>query len=182
MRRRPTVHHGLLGAPPVIFVVLVVSAIVGFWRLISPTLVTVAAILSIVAFVTSNPGLMTTVWWLWSIGVVGLVLRWLGNRGKYRNLEELQAASDAGVPRAMRARASLHKLDGEIDEAEMLLSRAVEAGDRESMWDMGRLVEERDGLAASEPWFRMAAERGHLAAKRFFAQGHALNLDGSNPL
>ncbi|GIG20092.1 hypothetical protein Cch01nite_08160 [Cellulomonas chitinilytica] len=165
-----------------IYVVLVVSFLVSIWRALSPMLVTVAAILSIVALITGNGGLMTTVWWLWGIGVAGLVVRWMGNRGKYRNLEELDAASRAGVPRAMRARASLHKLNGEVDEAERLLRAAVDAGDRESMWDMGRLVEERDGLAASEPWFRMAAERGHLAAKRFFAQGHALNLDGSNPL
>ncbi len=47
---------------------------------------------------------------------------------------------------------------------------------------MGRLVEQRDGLQESEPWFRMAAERGHFFAKRFFRPGHALNMDGSNPL
>jgi TPR repeat protein len=76
----------------------------------------------------------------------------------------------------------LAKLRGDFDEAERLLRGAVDAGDVEAMWEMGRLVEHRDGLQASEPWFRMAAERGHFFAKRFFRPGHALNLDGSNPL
>jgi TPR repeat protein len=41
-------------------------------------------------------------------------------------------------------------------------AQAVEAGDPEAMFDMGRLVEERDGVQASERWFRMAAEHGQI--------------------
>ncbi len=105
---------------------------------------------------------MTTVWWLWSIGMVGLVLRWLNNRGKYRNLEDLQAASDAGVPpgrcgheRLCTSSTARSTQRNGCCVRQPLLVTASRCGG-----DMGRLVEERDGLAASEPWFRMAAERG----------------------
>ena len=102
------------------------------------------------------------------------------------------AVARAGQPfveaavRTHQVAAALHSrlntLKGDLDEAERLLLMAIDRGDVESMWDMGRLVEQRDGIDASEPWFRMAAENGHFFAKRFFRPGHALNLDGKNPL
>jgi SAM-dependent methyltransferase len=97
-------------------------------------------------------------------------------------LEEARAAAEAGDPRAMRLLALNAKVNGDTDRAERLLLAAIDRGDVESMWEMGRLVEDRDGLAACEPWFRMAAENGHFVAKRFFRRGNALNQDGSNPL
>jgi hypothetical protein len=35
------------------------------------------------------------------------------------------------------------------------------------MWELGRLVEQRDGIDASERWYRMAADNGHFAARRY---------------
>ncbi len=50
------------------------------------------------------------------------------------------------------------------------------------MWELGRLVQEREGLTAAEPWFRMAAGRGHVVARRLFREGGELNPDGTSPL
>ncbi|MFF8712656.1 hypothetical protein ACF07T_14655 [Streptomyces sp. NPDC015184] len=74
------------------------------------------------------------------------------------------------------------KVRGELEEAERMLRRAAEAGDVESMWEMGRPVENRDGLPLSEPWFRMAAEHGHVVARQMFAPGDLFNRDGDNAL
>jgi TPR repeat protein len=81
-----------------------------------------------------------------------------------------------------RARSVIAKRSGDFDEAERLLMVAIEAGDPEAMFDMGRLVEERDGVAASERWFRMAAEHGHKVARTAFAPGGLFNRDGTTPL
>ncbi len=54
-----------------------------------------------------------------------------------------------------------------------MLRQAAEAGDAESMWELGRLVEHRRGLPEAEPWFRMAADHGHAVAKRLFRPGGA---------
>ncbi|WP_410788459.1 hypothetical protein [Kribbella sp. C-35] len=142
----------------------------------------VAAGLSIAGLVTDSGTLLNISWVIWALGLLSALLRWRRQRHTFASPEAAQAAADAGNPRALRALASVAKVKGDIDRAEQLLHAAIAKGDRESMWDMGRLVEERDGLAASEPWFRMAAEHGHLVAKRFFRKGSALNLDGTNPL
>ncbi|MFC4615300.1 sel1 repeat family protein [Cellulomonas algicola] len=170
------------GDVPVLYLVLVVSAVVTLWRWAAPLLLVLSAVLSVLAFVGDRSGPGPLVWWLWGLGLVGLGLRALHRAGQYRSLDDLVAASDAGVPRAMRVRGLMLKIEGDLDGAEGLIRAAAEKGDREAMWELGRLVEDRDGLAASEPWFRMAAEHGHLAARQFFRRGHALNLDGSNPL
>ncbi|MGK5550103.1 hypothetical protein ACSNOI_00675 [Actinomadura kijaniata] len=151
-------------------------------RVLAAPLVLAAAVMSVIGLVSDNPGLVTASWVPWAVGIAGFALRWVNRRRTYGSVEELMAAAEAGVPRAMRAVAMKHKIEGNLQEAERLLRAAVEAGDVESMWEMGRLVEQRDGLAASEPWFRMAAEHGHLVAKRFFRPGSALNQDGKNPL
>ncbi|MFD0265524.1 hypothetical protein ACFVGY_02875 [Streptomyces sp. NPDC127106] len=44
-----------------------------------------------------------------------------------------------------------------------------------------RLVDQRDGLAAAEPWFRRATRGGHLFAGRMFRPGRACNIDGDDP-
>lgn len=142
----------------------------------------VAAVCSVVGLVTDNGSLMKIGLGIWAVGLVSAFLRWRRRRHTFGSIEELQAAADAGNPRALRALASLAKLNGDFDKAEEYLHAAIAKGDKESMWDMGRLVEERDGLAASERWFRMAAENGHFVAKRFFRKGSALNMDGNNPL
>ncbi|MEV7524298.1 sel1 repeat family protein [Streptomyces sp. NPDC091371] len=141
-----------------------------------------AAVLSVLGWTNDNDGLITWSWVLWGLGVLLLILRRRKGRDKFASLEAAEAAAAAGNTHAMRALALRKKLLDDFTEAERLLRAAVELGDVEAMWEMGRLIEQRDGLEASEPWFRMAAERGHFFAKRFFRPGHALNMDGSNPL
>lgn len=165
-----------------LYVVLIVQTVASLLRWSAPLLLTLSAVMSVLAFFGERAGPGPLVWTLWGLGIVGFGLRRLHRAGQYASLEQLVAASDAGVPRAMRVRGLMLKVEGDLDGAERLLRGAAEKGDREAMWDLGRLVEERDGLAASEPWFRMAAERGHLVARRFFREGSALNRDGSNPL
>ncbi|MER7821355.1 hypothetical protein BCL76_110276 [Streptomyces sp. CG 926] len=145
-------------------------------------LLLVAAVLSILGSINDSEGMITASWVVWGVGILFLLLRWRRNRRRFASLEQAEAAAAAGNTRAMRALAMRQKLLDDFTEAERLLRAAVELGDVEAMWEMGRLVEQRDGLEASEPWFRMAAERGHFFAKRFFRPGHALNMDGGNPL
>ncbi|MFJ3963628.1 sel1 repeat family protein [Streptomyces sp. NPDC090036] len=145
-------------------------------------LLLVAAVLSVLGWLSDSEALTTAGWVIWGAGILLLLLRWRRNRRRFPTLEAAEAAANAGNTRAMRALALRQKLLDDFTEAERLLRAAVELGDVEAMWEMGRLVEQRDGLEASEPWFRMAAERGHFFAKRFFRPGHALNMDGSNPL
>ena len=83
---------------------------------------------------------------------------------------------------ALRMQSALAKRRGDSAEAERLLMQAVEAGDPEAMFDMGRLVEERDGIEACERWFRMAAEHGHKIARTAFEPGALFNRDGTTPL
>ncbi|MFG2229416.1 sel1 repeat family protein [Streptomyces sp. NPDC048723] len=145
-------------------------------------LLLVAAVLSILGWINDSDGLTTAGWVVWGAGILLLLLRWRRGRRAFASLEQAEAAAAAGDTRALRALAMRQKLLDDFTEAERLLRAAVERGDVEAMWEMGRLVEQRDGLEASEPWFRMAAERGHFFAKRFFRPGHALNMDGGNPL
>lgn len=142
----------------------------------------VAAALTVGGNVWDNSIAVTTGWVLWVLGLVSAFAGWRRRRNTFGSAEEAHAAAEAGDPRAMRGLAMIAKINGDTDEAERLLRAAVDRGDVESMWEMGRLVEARDGLEASEPWFRMAAERGHFVAKRFFKPGSALNRDGGNPL
>ncbi|MFD3324318.1 sel1 repeat family protein [Streptomyces sp. NPDC058701] len=148
----------------------------------SYALLLVAALLSVLGWVNDSPGLTDASWAVWAVGIALLLLGWRRNRNKFATVEEAEAAAAAGDPRAMRAVALLRKIGGDFTEAERLLRSAVDQGDVESMWEMARLVEQRDGMRASEPWFRMAAEHGHYFAKRLFRTGHAFNMDGGTPL
>ncbi|GAA1599127.1 hypothetical protein GCM10009789_61490 [Kribbella sancticallisti] len=143
-----------------------------------------AAGFSIAGLVTDNRSMLNVGLVIWAVGLLSAAVGWLLRRGRHKfgSIEEAQAAAEAGDPRAMRLLALTAKVNGDTDRAEQLLLAAIDRGDVESMWEMGRLVEDRDGLEACEPWFRMAAENGHFVAKRFFRRGSALNPDGSNPL
>ncbi|WP_405059664.1 hypothetical protein OG474_44015 [Kribbella sp. NBC_01505] len=146
-------------------------------------LLLVAAGLSVVGLITDNDTMLRVSWVLWGLGLLGLLVRRLRGRRKFRTVEEAQAAADEGNPHAYRTLAAVAKLNGDLVEAERLLLLAVDKGDVEAMWDMGRLYDLRDGdLVAAEPWFRMAAEHGHFFAKRLFRPGKALNMDGTTPL
>ncbi|TDD46691.1 sel1 repeat family protein [Kribbella antibiotica] len=146
-------------------------------------LLLVAAGVSITGLISDNDGLLKVGWVIWAFGLLGLLLRKLRGKRKFRTVEEAQTAADAGNTHALRSLASVAKLNGDLVECERLLLLAVDKGDVEAMWDMGRLYDLRDGdLVAAEPWFRMAAEHGHFFAKRLFRSGHALNMDGTTPL
>jgi hypothetical protein len=141
-----------------------------------------AAGFSIAGLLTDNRTMLNVGLVIWAVAMLGSLIGWLRRRRTFGSIEEAQAAADAGDPRALRALAMLAKINGDTEQAERLLLTAIDAGDVESMWEMGRLVEDRDGLEACEPWFRMAAENGHFVAKRGFRRGGAFNLDGTNPL
>ncbi|MEU3001027.1 sel1 repeat family protein [Streptomyces sp. NPDC006995] len=135
--------------------------------------------LSLTGVVTGSGTLISLSWIMWVLGIL-LVL---GNRYRRpagpRELAAAAAAGDARAVRRLRTLALSARAEGRPDTAERLLRQAVKAGDTESMWELGRLVEQREGLAAARPWFRMAAERGHAVAKRLFRPGGALHPDGA---
>jgi TPR repeat protein len=141
-----------------------------------------AAGFSLAALLTDNHTMLMVGLGIWVLGVLSGAAALARRRRTFGSVEKAQVAAAAGDPRAMRALALVAKVNGQTDQAEHLLLAAIDRGDVESMWELGRLVEDRDGLAACEPWFRMAAENGHFAAKRFFRRGGAFNLDGKSPL
>ncbi|MFJ2438707.1 sel1 repeat family protein [Streptomyces anulatus] len=137
--------------------------------------------LSLTGVATGNGTLISLSWIMWVLGIL-LLFR---NRSR-RSVDpaELAAAAAAGDARAVRRLRTLAltaRAEGRPDAAERMLRQAVRAGDVESMWELGRLVERREGLAAAEPWFRMAAEGGHAVARRLFRPGGALHPDGADP-
>ncbi|MGV9336620.1 tetratricopeptide repeat protein [Nocardia sp. NPDC003726] len=56
------------------------------------------------------------------------------------------------------------KQRGDIDEAELWYRRAVEAGNRDAMNNLGVLLAERGDLGEAELWYRRAAEAGNRDA------------------
>ncbi|MFI7291009.1 sel1 repeat family protein [Streptomyces anulatus] len=137
--------------------------------------------LSLTGVVTGNGTLIGLSWIMWVLGIL-LLFRSRSRRPvDPRKLAAAAAAGDARAVRGLRALALTARAEGRPDTAERLLRQAVKAGDVESMWELGRLVEWREGLAAAEPWFRMAAEAGHTVAKRLFRPGGALHPDGADP-
>ncbi|MER6643703.1 sel1 repeat family protein [Streptomyces anulatus] len=137
--------------------------------------------LSLTGVATGNGTLISLSWIMWVLGIL-LLFR---NRSRRpvdpAKLVAAAAAGDARAVRRLRALALTARAEGRPETAERLLRQAVRAGDVESMWELGRLVERREGLAAAEPWFRMAAEGGHAVAKRLFRPGGALHPDGADP-
>ncbi|MFH8436477.1 sel1 repeat family protein [Streptomyces sp. NPDC018007] len=137
--------------------------------------------LSLAGVVTGDGTLISLSWVMWVLGI--LLLLWNRSRrpADPRELAAAAAAGDARAVRGLRTLALAARAEGRPEAAERMLRQAVGAGDVESMWELGRLVERRAGLAEAEPWFRMAAERGHPVAKRLFRPGGALHPDGAGP-
>ncbi|NUW04566.1 sel1 repeat family protein [Streptomyces sp. CAI 127] len=137
--------------------------------------------LSLTGVITGNGTLISLSWIMWVLGILLILGNWYRRPVDPRALAVAAAAGDARAVRGLRTLALTARAEGRPDTAERLLRQAVKAGDVESMWELGRLVEQREGLTAAEPWFRMAAERGHAVAKRLFRPGGALHPDGADP-
>lgn len=137
--------------------------------------------LSLTGVITGNGTLIGLSWIMWVLGILLLFRDRSRRPASAPELAAAAAAGDARAVRGLRALALTARAEGRPDTAERLLRQAVRAGDVESMWELGRLVEQREGLAEAEPWFRMAAERGHAVAKRLFRPGGALHPDGAGP-
>ncbi|MEU8079040.1 hypothetical protein AB0B31_26805 [Catellatospora citrea] len=132
-------------------------------------------------------GTLTTIGWIaWAIGIIVIWMRSAGRFGMralmtrrmLRDMDRLRVAAENGDAVAMRALGSMLKVTGDWDGAEHWLSKSAWAGDREAMFDMGRLADQRHGLPAAEQWFRMASESGHPVARMMFVEGGLFHRDG----
>ncbi len=139
-------------------------------------------VLSLTGVFLGNDTLINLSWIMWVAGVLLLIAQRYRRPPDPRELATAAAAGDARAVRGLRTLALDARSQGRPDAAERMLRQAVRAGDVESMWELGRLVQEREGLAEAEPWFRMAAGRGHVVARRLFREGGELNPDGTSPL
>ena len=78
----------------------------------------------------------------------------------------LLAAADAGDPDAAIALRRLYRDRGAADEADALLvaaqARARSAGDPETWCGVGTLLDDAGRTTEAEPWWRRAAEAGHV--------------------
>ncbi|WP_026163746.1 sel1 repeat family protein [Kribbella catacumbae] len=138
-----------------------------------------AAGFTLAAVLTDNRPMLYVGLGLWTLGALTALWAWTSSRRHaFRTPEEARAAAEAGNPQAIRTLALAAKSTGDHDQAERLLLQAIDHGDVDSMWEMGRLIESRDGIDASDPWYRMAADNGHFAARRFLKR-RALT-DGEN--
>ncbi|WP_411082724.1 sel1 repeat family protein [Streptomyces sp. cmx-18-6] len=138
--------------------------------------------LSLTGVITGNGTLIGLSWIMWLLGVLLLFARRDRRPASPEALAAAAAAGDARAVRRLRTLALAARGEGRPRAAERMLRQAAEAGDVESMWELGRLVQERDGTVAAEPWFRMAAGHGHVVAKRLFREGGTLDPDGTEPL
>ncbi|ARF73189.1 tetratricopeptide repeat protein [Kitasatospora albolonga] len=139
-------------------------------------------VLSLTGVYLGSGTLIGVSWIMWLAGVLLLIARRNRRPPDPDQLAAAAAAGDARAVRGLRMLALDARSQGRPDAARRMLRQAVKAGDVESMWELGRLVQEREGLAAAEPWFRMAAGRGHPVARRLFRTGGELNPDGTSPL
>jgi hypothetical protein len=127
-----------------------------------------AAGFTLAAIITDNKPMLYVGVGIWVVGALSALWLWVWPRRKgFRTPEAARAAAEAGNPRAIRALAMDALSTGDDARAERLLLVAIDHGDVDSMWELGRLVEQRDGIDASEPWYRMAADNGHFAARRY---------------
>ncbi len=139
-------------------------------------------VLSLTGVWLGSDTLINLSWIMWAAGILLLIAQRYRRPPDPRQLAAAAAAGDARAVRGLRTLALDARSQGRPDAAERMLRQAVKAGDVESMWELGRLVQDREGLTAAEPWFRMAAGRGHVVARRLFREGGELNRDGTSPL
>jgi hypothetical protein len=127
-----------------------------------------AAGFTLAAVITDNKAMLYVGVGFWVVGALSALRLWvLPLRQGFRTPEAARLAAEAGNPRAIRALAMDALSTGDDARAERLLLVAIDHGDVDSMWELGRLVEQRDGIDASESWYRMAADNGHFAARRY---------------
>lgn len=127
-----------------------------------------AAGFTLAAVITDNKAMLYVGLGIWAVGALSALWLWTGSlRQGFRTPEAARAAAEAGNPRAIRALAMDALSTGDDARAERLLLVAIDHGDVDSMWELGRLVERRDGIDASDSWYRMAADNGHFAARRY---------------
>ncbi|MDX6259776.1 MAG: hypothetical protein QOH84_1464 [Kribbellaceae bacterium] len=127
-----------------------------------------AAGFTLAAVITDNKAMLYVGVGIWVVGGLSALWLWFSPRRQgFRTPEAARAAAEAGNPRAIRALAMDALSIGDDARAERLLLVAIDHGDVDSMWELGRLIEQRDGIDASDPWYRMAADNGHFAARRY---------------
>jgi hypothetical protein len=123
---------------------------------------------TLAAVITDNRAMLYVGLGLWVVGGLAALWLWTGpHRQGFRTPEAARAAAEAGNPRAIRALAMDARSMGDDALAERLLLVAIDHGDVDSMWELARLIEQRDGIDASDPWYRMAADNGHLPSRRY---------------
>ncbi|MEV1045185.1 sel1 repeat family protein [Streptomyces sp. NPDC049916] len=137
--------------------------------------------LSLTGVITGNGTLIGLSWIMWVLGVLLLLRNRSRRPADPRELAAAAAAGDARAVRKLRTLALTARAQGRPDTAERLLRQGAQAGDVESMWELGRLVEARRGRTEAEPWFRMAAGHGHAVARRLFRAGGEPNRDEADP-
>lgn len=137
-----------------------------------------AAGFSLAAVLTDNSAMLEVGLGLWVLCVLTAVWSWYwSRRPEFRTPEAARAAAEAGDPRGLRALALVAKDAEDYTEAERLLLLAIDRGDVDSMWELARLIEERDGIDAGEPWYRMAADNNHAGARRLMRRRDHVNGD-----
>jgi hypothetical protein len=119
-----------------------------------------AAGFSLAGVLTDNTAMLEVGLGLWVLCVLTAIWTWFRSRRRdFRTPEAARAAAEAGDPRGLLALALIAK---DADDP---------------MWELAGLVEERDGIDAAEPWYRMAADNNHVAARRLLRRRDHVNGD-----
>ncbi|MEV6415491.1 hypothetical protein [Kribbella sp. NPDC051718] len=127
-----------------------------------------AAGFTLAAVITDNLAMLYVGVGIWIVGAFSALWLWFWPRRQgFRTPEAARLAAEAGNPHAIRALAMDALSTGDDARAERLLLVAIDHGDIDSMWELARLIERRDGIDASDEWYRMAADNGHFAARRY---------------
>ncbi|CAO0835475.1 Sel1 repeat family protein OS=Streptomyces microflavus OX=1919 GN=Smic_32470 PE=4 SV=1 [Streptomyces microflavus] len=127
--------------------------------------------------------LISLSWIMWLAGILLLIAQRYRRPPDPQVLAAAAAAGDARAVRGLRTLALDARSQGRPEAAERMLRQAAKAGDVESMWELGRLLQEREGLATAEPWLITDGRRARShRRRRLFRAGGELNRDGSSPL
>ncbi len=121
---------------------------------------TLAVAANVAGLVTGNSTFLWICAGLYPIGLIFGALEWAERRRTFRT-------PVGAEPADVRELAGRAQRIGDQKAAERLLRAAVDQGDVEAMWELAVLVIGRDGVAAGDPWVRMAAEHGHSLAQAF---------------